>query len=57
VQLVKLRVYMEKMKPIDQKLKYQIDKLVRLAVTGAAPQGKIFSQKYLVFDWKSCACR
>lgn len=32
--LVELRLYMDKMKPIEQKLKYQIDKLVKLAVTG-----------------------
>ena len=34
-QLVKLRTMMEKMKPIEQKLKYQIEKLLKLAAQGA----------------------
>ncbi|GAA6099023.1 neuroguidin [Tachysurus ichikawai] len=33
--LVTIRTVLEKMRPIDQKLKYQIDKLVRTAVTGS----------------------
>ncbi|TRY55767.1 hypothetical protein DNTS_008483 [Danionella cerebrum] len=32
--LVTVRTVLEKMRPLDQKLKYQIDKLVRTAVTG-----------------------
>ncbi|XP_060520956.1 neuroguidin [Cylas formicarius] len=32
--LVEIRTVLEKIKPIDQKLKYQIDKLVKTAVTG-----------------------
>nr|AMY50366.1 eukaryotic initiation factor 4E-binding protein [Acipenser schrenckii] len=32
--LLELRTVLEKMRPIDQKLKYQIDKLVRTALTG-----------------------
>ncbi len=35
-QLVHLRVMMDKMKPIDKKLKYQIDKLVKTAAIGGA---------------------
>lgn len=33
-QLVKLRTIIEKLKPIDQKLKYQIDKLLKILSTG-----------------------
>ncbi|KAM6976869.1 neuroguidin [Aplochiton taeniatus] len=33
--LVTLRTVLEKMRPLDQKLRYQIDKLVRTAVTGS----------------------
>ncbi|XP_063062288.1 neuroguidin [Engraulis encrasicolus] len=33
--LVTVRTILEKMRPLDQKLKYQIDKLVRTAVTGS----------------------
>ncbi|GAB5587919.1 hypothetical protein Unana1_02819 [Umbelopsis nana] len=33
--LIELRVMLEKMKPVEQKLKYQIDKVVRTAVVGA----------------------
>ncbi|CAG12701.1 unnamed protein product [Tetraodon nigroviridis] len=33
--IVTVRTVLEKMRPIDHKLKYQIDKLVRTAVTGA----------------------
>jgi len=32
--LVKLRVYLEKLRPLDKKMKYQIDKLLRLAALG-----------------------
>ncbi|XP_014245086.1 neuroguidin-A [Cimex lectularius] len=32
--LVELRVILEKIRPIEQKLKYQIDKLVKIAITG-----------------------
>ncbi|KAM4051452.1 neuroguidin [Anomaloglossus baeobatrachus] len=35
MRLVETRTVLEKMRPIDQKLKYQIDKLVRAAVTGS----------------------
>ncbi|KAG8455421.1 hypothetical protein GDO86_001563 [Hymenochirus boettgeri] len=35
LRLVEIRTVLEKMRPIDQKLKYQIDKLVRAAVTGS----------------------
>ena len=31
--LVELRVYMEKMNPLEDKLKYQIDKLLRIATS------------------------
>ncbi|XP_046481555.1 neuroguidin isoform X1 [Neodiprion pinetum] len=34
--LVEIRTVLEKIRPIDHKLKYQIDKLVKTAVTGAA---------------------
>ncbi|KAL5022210.1 hypothetical protein ScPMuIL_001365 [Solemya velum] len=34
--LVEIRTVLEKMRPIDQKLKYQIDKLVKTSFTGAA---------------------
>lgn len=33
MRLVEMRTVLEKMRPVDQKLKYQIDKLVRAAVT------------------------
>ncbi|KAK2162041.1 hypothetical protein NP493_1544g00027 [Ridgeia piscesae] len=33
--LVEIRTVLEKMRPIDQKLKYQIDKLIKTAMTGA----------------------
>lgn len=32
--LVEVRTVLEKMRPIDQKLKYQVDKVIRLATTG-----------------------
>ncbi|KAL1124544.1 hypothetical protein AAG570_001170, partial [Ranatra chinensis] len=32
--LVELRVIMERIRPIEQKLKYQIDKLIKIAITG-----------------------
>ncbi|KAM4709042.1 neuroguidin [Discoglossus pictus] len=35
LRLVEIRTILEKMRPIDQKLKYQIDKLLRAAVTGS----------------------
>ncbi|XP_069817738.1 neuroguidin [Dendropsophus ebraccatus] len=35
MRLVEIRTVLEKMRPIDQKLKYQIDKLVRAAATGS----------------------
>lgn len=35
--LVEIRTVLEKIRPIDQKLKYQIDKLVKSAVTGVNP--------------------
>ncbi|MGH0167724.1 UNVERIFIED_CONTAM: hypothetical protein FKN15_052554 [Acipenser sinensis] len=38
--LLELRTVLEKMRPIDQKLKYQIDKLVRTAVTGTLGTGE-----------------
>ncbi|XP_050307044.1 neuroguidin-A [Anthonomus grandis grandis] len=34
--LIELRTVLEKIRPIDHKLKYQIDKLVKTAVTGAS---------------------
>ena len=33
--LVKLRVTMEKLRPLDAKLKYQIDKLLKLAASAS----------------------
>ncbi|KAK6632095.1 hypothetical protein RUM44_007125 [Polyplax serrata] len=36
--LVEIRTVLEKTRPIDQKLKYQVDKLVKAAVTGATTQ-------------------
>jgi len=33
-QLVRLRIIIEKLRPLDAKLKYQIDKLLKLAITG-----------------------
>ncbi|KAK7498847.1 hypothetical protein BaRGS_00009939 [Batillaria attramentaria] len=38
LRLVENRTVLEKMRPIDQKLKYQVDKLVNIAKTGAADQ-------------------
>ncbi|XP_038597131.1 neuroguidin [Tachyglossus aculeatus] len=35
LRLVEIRTVLEKMRPLDQKLKYQIDKLVKAAVTGS----------------------
>ncbi|KAG9486938.1 hypothetical protein GDO78_007023 [Eleutherodactylus coqui] len=35
MRLVEIRTVLEKMRPIEQKLKYQIDKLIRAAVTGS----------------------
>uniref|UniRef100_H3AA34 Neuroguidin n=1 Tax=Latimeria chalumnae TaxID=7897 RepID=H3AA34_LATCH len=35
LRLVEIRTVLEKMRPIDQKLKYQIDKLVKTAITGS----------------------
>ncbi|XP_043845894.1 neuroguidin [Dromiciops gliroides] len=35
LRLVEIRTVLEKLRPLDQKLKYQIDKLVRTAVTGS----------------------
>ncbi|XP_061444668.1 neuroguidin [Rhineura floridana] len=35
LRLVETRTVLEKMRPIDQKLKYQVDKLVKASVTGA----------------------
>lgn len=34
-QLIELRTVMEKIRPIDNKLKYQVDKLVRNATSGS----------------------
>jgi hypothetical protein len=34
--LLELRLYLEKLKPIEQKLRYQIDKLVKASVTGTS---------------------
>lgn len=36
--MVELRTVLEKTRPIDQRLKYQVDKLVKAAVTGASSQ-------------------
>jgi hypothetical protein len=38
-QLVKIRVYLEKIKPIEKKLKYQIDKLLKTAAIGNIASG------------------
>ncbi|XP_036305134.1 neuroguidin isoform X2 [Pipistrellus kuhlii] len=35
LRLVEIRTVLEKLRPLDQKLKYQIDKLVKTAVTGS----------------------
>ncbi|XP_045697126.1 neuroguidin [Phyllostomus hastatus] len=35
LRLVEMRTVLEKLRPLDQKLKYQIDKLVKTAVTGS----------------------
>eukprot|EP00730_Choanoeca_flexa_P000648 TRINITY_DN10283_c0_g2_i4.p1 TRINITY_DN10283_c0_g2~~TRINITY_DN10283_c0_g2_i4.p1 ORF type:complete len:396 (+),score=117.50 TRINITY_DN10283_c0_g2_i4:21-1208(+) len=37
--LIRLRLLLEKLKPIDKKLQYQIDKLVKLASSNAIAQG------------------
>ncbi|XP_065827337.1 neuroguidin-like [Oscarella lobularis] len=34
--MIEARVYLEKLRPLDQKLRYQIDKLIRLATTGSS---------------------
>lgn len=33
-QIVRVRAIMDKLKPLDQKLKYQVDKLLKLAILG-----------------------
>ena len=38
--LVEMRVYMEKMNPLENKLKYQIDKLLRTATNGGSDSKK-----------------
>lgn len=43
--LVEIRTVLEKMRPIDRKLKYQIDKLIRTAKTGVAGQNDPLSLK------------
>ncbi|XP_053558298.1 neuroguidin [Bombina bombina] len=45
LRLVEIRTVLEKMRPIDQKLKYQIDKLVRAAVTGSLSENDPLSFK------------
>ncbi|KAG2224073.1 hypothetical protein INT45_004954 [Circinella minor] len=47
--LVELRVILDKMKPIENKLKYQIDKLVRTAVMGTQKQPEVGNQDPLAF--------
>ncbi|KAI8139649.1 Sas10/Utp3/C1D family-domain-containing protein [Fennellomyces sp. T-0311] len=47
--LVELRVVLDKMKPIETKLKYQIDKLVRTAVMGTQKQPEVGGQDPLAF--------
>ncbi|KAI9277242.1 Sas10/Utp3/C1D family-domain-containing protein [Phascolomyces articulosus] len=47
--LVELRVILDKMKPIENKLKYQIDKLVRTAVMGTQKQPEVGDQDPLAF--------
>ncbi|XP_037091584.1 neuroguidin-like isoform X2 [Pollicipes pollicipes] len=37
--LVELRTVLERIRPIDQKLRYQVDKLVRIATTGQLGEG------------------
>ena len=49
--LIELRVMLEKMKPVEQKLKYQIDKVVRTAVVGdqdEANNGAASAGRFLV---------
>ena len=43
--LVKIRTILEKLKPLDQKLKTQIDKLVKMAITGTISQDDPKSHK------------
>lgn len=43
--LVEIRTVLEKMRPIDRKLKYQIDKLIRTAKTGVSAQNDPLSLK------------
>lgn len=43
--LVEIRTVLEKMRPIDRKLKYQIDKLIRTAKTGVVDQNDPLSLK------------
>ena len=40
LRLVEIRAYLEKLRPIDRKLKYQIDKLLKMAVGGAGAGGE-----------------
>jgi hypothetical protein len=40
-QLVRIRAIMDKMKPIEKKLSYQIDKLVRTANLGVRAGGNV----------------
>ncbi|KAI9494906.1 Sas10/Utp3/C1D family-domain-containing protein [Zychaea mexicana] len=47
--LIELRVILDKMKPIENKLKYQIDKLVRTAVMGTQKQPEVGNQDPLAF--------
>jgi hypothetical protein len=36
LRLVEIRTVLEKLRPLDQKLRYQVDKLIRMAKTGLA---------------------
>jgi len=40
--LVELRTVLERLRPIDRRLKYQIDKLVKTAVTGESTDASSF---------------
>ncbi|KAI9327572.1 hypothetical protein DFJ73DRAFT_863277 [Zopfochytrium polystomum] len=48
--LVELRVVIEKIKPLEQKLKYQIDKLVRQATQASRGEGKSATTKKVSDD-------
>ncbi len=49
-QLVELRAALEKIKPIETKLKYQIDKLVRIANMGSLSKGSLSSLFFILYS-------